>query len=161
MLPAAYYSMGSGVEETVEYAKSRYPELRVAVIGLGIGTLATYARESDHYDFYEINPKVIRIANQWFDNVPRCKARTKEMILGDARLKLEQAADDVQYDIIALDAFSGDSVPVHLLTREAFAIYHRHLKPNGFIVIHITNRYLNFVPCGQTTSRAPRYGLPQ
>ena len=126
-------------------SKIKYTELELGRHRLGYCTLATCARESDHYD-YEINPKVIQIANQWFDNVPRCKARTKEMILGDARLKLEQAADDVQYDIIALDAFSGDSVPVHLLTREAFAILHRHLKPNGFIVIHITNRYLNLYP---------------
>lgn len=145
-LPVSYHSMQSGVGETLEYAKSKYPEIRVAIVGLGIGTLATYARESDHYDFYEINPEVIQLANQWFDNVPRCKARTKETILGDARLKLEQAPGDVQYDVIVLDAFSGGSVPVHLLTREAFAIYRGHLKPNGFIVINITNGYLNLYP---------------
>jgi spermidine synthase len=145
-LPVSYYSRESGVGETLEYAKSKYRDIRVAIVGLGIGTLATYARESDHYDFYEINPEVIQIANQWFDNVPGCKARTKETILGDARLNLEQAPADVQYDVIILDAFSGDSVPIHLLTREAFAIYRRHLKPNGFIAIHITNRYLNLYP---------------
>jgi spermidine synthase len=145
-LAVAYYSIESGVGETLEYAKSKFPEIRVAIVGLGIGTLANYARESDHYDFYEINPEVIQIANQWFDNVPQCKARTKETILGDARLKLEQAPGDVQYDVIVLDAFSGGSVPIHLLTREAFAIYRRHLKPNGFIVINITNGYLNLYP---------------
>ncbi|HTJ54154.1 MAG TPA: fused MFS/spermidine synthase [Nitrosospira sp.] len=145
-LPASYYSIGSGVGETLEYAKSKYPKMRVAIVGLGIGTLATYARELDHYDFYEINPKMIQIANQWFDNVRQCKAGTKEMILGDARLKLEQAPGDVQYDVIVLDAFSGDSVPIHLLTREAFEIYRKHLKPHGFIAIHITNRYLNLYP---------------
>jgi SAM-dependent methyltransferase len=145
-LPLSYYSIESGGGETLEYVKSKYPEIRVAIVGLGIGTLATYARESDHYDLFEINPDVIQIANQWFDNVPRCKARTKETILGDARLKLEQASEDIQYDVIVLDAFSGDSVPIHLLTREAFEIYRRHLKPKGFIVVHITNRYLNLYP---------------
>jgi hypothetical protein len=146
MLPTSYYSIESGVGETLEYAKSKYSEIRVAIVGLGIGTLATYAREADHYDLYEINPDVIQIANQWFDNVPGCKAGTKETILGDARLKLEQASEDVQYDVIVLDAFSGDSVPIHLLTREAFEIYRKHLKHQGFIAIHITNRYLNLYP---------------
>jgi spermidine synthase len=145
-LPVSYHSIESGVGETLEYAKSKYPAIRVAIVGLGIGTLATYARKLDHYDFYEINPEVIQIANQWFDNVPRCKARTKETILGDARLKLEQASEDVQYDVIVLDAFSADSVPIHLLTREAFEIYRRHLKPHGFIAINITNSYLNLYP---------------
>lgn len=145
-LPVSYHSIESGVGETLEYAKLKYPKIRVAVVGMGIGTLATYARESDHYDFYEINPEVIQIANHLFDNVPRCKANTKQTILGDARLKLEQAPRDVMYDVIVLDAFSGGSLPIHLLTREAFAIYHRHLKPNGFIVINITNGYLNLYP---------------
>lgn len=145
-VPRSYHSRESGVGETLEYAKSKYREIRVAIVGLGIGTLATYARESDHYDFYEINPQVVQIANQWFDNVPQCKARTKKTLLGDARLKLEEAPADVQYDVIVLDAFSGGSVPIHLLTREAFAIYRRHLKPNGFIVINITNGYLNLYP---------------
>jgi spermidine synthase len=145
-LPVTYYSLESGVGETLEYAKLKYPKIRVAIVGLGIGTLATYAREPDHYDFYEINPEVVQVANQWFDNVSRCKANMKQTILGDARLKLEQASKDVQYDVIVLDAFSGGSLPIHLLTREAFAIYHSHLKPNGFIVINITNGYLNLYP---------------
>jgi spermidine synthase len=145
-LATTYYSPESGVGETLEYAKSKKPSLRVAIIGLGAGTLANYARAEDHYDFYEINPQAVRVANQWFDNVPQCLARTKQIIIGDARLKLEQLPEDVLYDVIALDAFSGGSVPIHLLTREAFEIYKRHLKPDGFIAIHITNAYLNLYP---------------
>ncbi|HUP78346.1 MAG TPA: fused MFS/spermidine synthase, partial [Pirellula sp.] len=144
--PAAYYSLGSGVGETLEYAKSNYPSIRVAIVGLGAGTLANYARQSDHYDFYEINPDVIRIANEKFDNLRLCKAQKQMTILGDARLKLDQSASDVLYDVIALDAFSGGSVPIHLLTKEAFAIYRKHLKPNGFMVANITNGYLNLYP---------------
>jgi hypothetical protein len=145
-LPVSYYGKESGVGETLEYAKARHPRLRVAIIGLGAGTLATYARESDAYDFYEINPEVVRIANRWFDNVPECRAGSRQSIVGDARLKMAQLPADVKYDVIALDAFSGDSVPIHLLTREAFAIYRQHLKPGGFIVVHITNSYLNLYP---------------
>ena len=144
--PAAYYSLGSGVGETLEYAKSKYPSIRVAIVGLGAGTLANYARETDHFDFYEINPDVIRIANEKFDNLRLCKAGEQATILGDARLKLEQAPSDVSYDIIVLDAFSGGSVPIHLLTKEAFAIYRKRLKPNGFLVANITNGYLNLYP---------------
>jgi hypothetical protein len=145
-LPTTYYSAESGVGETLEYAKAKKSSLRVAIVGLGAGTLATYARPADHYDFYEINPAAARVANEWFDNVPNCRAQTKQVIIGDARLKIEQLPDDVQYDVIALDAFSGGSVPIHLLTREAFEIYKRHLKPDGFIAIHITNAYLNLYP---------------
>lgn len=144
--PTTYYSEGSGVGETLAYAMEKKPHLRVAIIGLGAGTLATYARETDHYDLYEINPQAVDVATTWFDNVPQCRARTKQIIIGDARLKMDQLPDDVQYDVIALDAFSGGSVPIHLLTREAFAIYRRHLKPDGFIAAHITNAYLNLYP---------------
>jgi spermidine synthase len=144
--PASYHSIGSGVGQTLEYAKSKYPSLRVAVVGLGAGTLANYARELDQYDFYEINPEVISIAQENFDNLRLCKAKKWCTILGDARLKIGQSADDVLYDMIILDAFSGGSVPIHLLTKEAFAIYRKHLKKDGFIVANITNGYLNLYP---------------
>lgn len=145
-LAIGYYAEQSGIGETMLYAASRQPSLRVAVIGLGAGTLAVYAREADRYDFYEINPEAVRVANQWFDNLSGCRARSKQVIIGDARLKLEQLPDDVRYDVIVLDAFTGGSVPIHLLTREAFQIYKRHLAPGGFIAINITNGYLNLYP---------------
>ncbi len=158
-LPISYYSEGSGVGETLLYAQARQPSMRVAIIGLGAGTLATYAREADEYDFYEINPEAVRIANRWFDNVPNCRARTKQTIIGDARLKLEQLPDDVRYDVIVLDAFTGDSVPIHLLTREAFQVYRRHLKPDGFIAVHITNSYLNLYPVVRKQAEALGMGF--
>lgn len=144
--PTSYYSAESGIGETLTYAQARQPNLRVAVIGLGVGTLAAYAREGDDYDLYEINPQVVDVANRWFDNLASCRARKQRIILGDARLKLEELPADVLYDVIALDAFSGDSVPIHLLTREAFQTYRKHLKPGGFIAVHITNSYLNLYP---------------
>lgn len=144
--PTSYYSRESGIGETLAYAAARRPALRVAVIGLGVGTLATYARGSDEYDLYEINPQVVEVAQRWFDNLETCRAKVSRIILGDARLKLEELPADVLYDVIALDAFSGDSVPIHLLTREAFQTYRKHLKPDGFIAVHITNSYLNLYP---------------
>ncbi len=157
-VPLTYFSHESGVGETLDYLMSIRQSIRVAVVGLGAGTLATYARAPDHYDFYEINPEVVRIANQWFDNLSRCLARTRQVIVGDARLKLEQLPQEVKYDLIALDAFTGSSVPIHLLTREAFELYRRHLKPGGFIVVNITNSYLNLYPVVRRA--AQHIGMP-
>lgn len=144
--PSTYYSRESGIGETMLYAANRQPALDVALVGLGAGTLANYARPTDSYDFYEINPEAIRIARTWFSNLQACQAREQRMLEGDARLVIEHLPADKRYDIIVLDAFTGGSVPVHLLTREAFAAYSAHLKPNGFIAINITNAYLNLYP---------------
>ena len=89
-VPTTYYARDSGIGETLEWAMARQPALSVALIGLGAGTLANYARESDDYDFYEINPAAVQIAQRWFDNLATCKARQKQILLGDARLKMEQ-----------------------------------------------------------------------
>ena len=141
-----YYSEGSGVGETLLYAGSIKPSLKVAVVGLGVGTLLNYARANDEYDLFDINPEVIGVARQWFSNLPNAKTQSTRIFTGDARLQLESLPKDRRYDVIVLDAFSGDSVPLHLLTREAFAIYEQHLSPDGFIVVHITNSYLNLYP---------------
>lgn len=145
-VPTTYYARDSGIGETLLWAMSQKPNLSVALIGLGAGTLANYAREADAYDFYEINPAAVRFAQEWFDNLASCKAREQNILLGDARLRMEQLPKDKQYDVIVLDAFTGGSVPIHLLTREAFQIYRDHLKPDGYIAINITNAYLNLYP---------------
>ena len=145
-VPTTYYARDSGIGETLQWAMERKPAIEVALIGLGAGTLANYARETDAYDFYEINPEAVRIAQRWFDNLSTCKAREQNILLGDARLRMEQLPADKRYDVIVLDAFTGGSVPIHLLTREAFAVYQAHLKPDGYIAINITNAYLNLYP---------------
>jgi spermidine synthase len=145
-VPTTYYARDSGIGETLQWAMSQKPSLSVALIGLGAGTLANYARPADAYDFYEINPAAVRIAHEWFDNLSTCKAGEKNIFLGDARLRMEQLPKDKLYDVIVLDAFTGGSVPIHLLTREAFQIYREHLKPDGYIAINITNAYLNLYP---------------
>jgi SAM-dependent methyltransferase len=145
-IPLSYYGTQSGVGETLNYLKARRSEMDVALVGLGVGTLALYARPADRYDLFEINPEVERVARQWFTNLPQSGADGLRVIVGDARLKFEQLPADRRYDVIVLDAFSGGSVPVHLLTREAFKVYAAHLKPDGFLVVHITNAYLNLYP---------------
>jgi spermidine synthase len=145
-VPTTYYARDSGIGETLQWAMSQKQSLSVALIGLGAGTLANYARPADAYDFYEINPAAVRIAQEWFDNLSTCKAGEQNILLGDARLRMEQLPKDKLYDVIVLDAFTGGSVPIHLLTREAFQIYRDHLKPDGHIAINITNAYLNLYP---------------
>jgi len=118
--------------------------LNAGVIGLGAGTLATYARPGDRYFFYEIDPSVIKIAQSEFTFLRNCAAQSG-IIPGDARLSLERETSRA-FDILAVDAFSGDAVPVHLLTREAFRLYWHHLKPDGVLAVHVSSRYLALGP---------------
>ena len=144
-----YYSDESGVGRTIRYFRER-GAVRVGVVGLGVGTLATYARKGDRYRFYEINPEVLRMARAHFTYLADCQV-DPEVEMGDARLSLERelSAEDrapPRFDVLVLDAFSGDSIPAHLLTKEAFAIYRPHVAPGGVIAVHITNRFLYLAP---------------
>jgi hypothetical protein len=141
--PTSYYSRGSGVGIALTELGMRGP-LRVATIGLGSGAISAYWREGDTFRFYEINPAVAGIAREYFQYLPRC-GDACEVVLGDARLSLERE-EPQGYDLLAVDAFSSDSVPAHLLTREAFALYWRHIKPGGVLAVHATNRYINLSP---------------
>ncbi len=117
---------------------------RVGVIGLGAGALAAYARSGDHWVFYEISPTMVDAAKKEFTFLSKLPA-PHEIVVGDGRLALEREAPR-QFDVLAMDAFSGDSVPSHLLTREAMAIYLKHLKPDGVMVFQATNRFVNLMP---------------
>ena len=119
--------------------------LRIGVVGLGCGTIASFGRPGDLIRFYEINPAVARIANQYFTYCKDSKADV-EIVLGDARINLERelAADGSQrFDVLAVDAFSSDSIPMHLLTRECAELYWKSLKPDGLLCLHVSNRFLN------------------
>jgi spermidine synthase len=120
---------------------ARFGRVRVGIVGLGTGTIAAYGRSGDVYRFYEINPLVVDIARTQFSYLRDCPAKL-DIVLGDARRSLELEPSQ-QYDLIAVDAFSGDAIPVHLLTQEAFQQYSRHLKPRGILAIHISNKYLS------------------
>ncbi|HWQ53272.1 MAG TPA: fused MFS/spermidine synthase [Bryobacteraceae bacterium] len=141
--PTTYYGPESGVGLAIRERQEMGP-MRVGVIGLGTGTLAAYGRAGDYYRFYEINPLVIELARTWFTYLGDSKAHV-ECALGDARLSLEREPQQA-FDVLAVDAFSGDSIPVHLLTREAFALYRRHLAPGGVLAVHVSNKYLDLTP---------------
>jgi spermidine synthase len=125
----------------------------VGVIGLGTGTLAAYGREGDYFRFYEINPLVLRLAHTEFTYLSDCKAKV-DVSMGDARLSLEKETEEHFFDVLAVDAFSSDSIPVHLLTLEAMKLYFRRLKPDGILAVHISNRYLDLQPVLQGETRA-------
>ena len=138
-----YYATTTGVALAIRNLQMQGP-MNVGVIGLGAGTLTTYARPIDHYTVYDINPLVIRVAQIYFRFLRQCLG-PHEIVLGDARLSLERGPSK-QFDVLAVDAFSGDAIPVHLLTREAFALYWRHLKPDGVLAVHVSNRFLDLAP---------------
>jgi spermidine synthase len=140
--PTLYYSEKSGVGLALQALPAG--NRRIGVIGLGVGTLADYPRAGDYLHVYEINPEVERIANTPFTCLAHCQG-TVEITLGDGRLSLEWEPPQ-DFDLLALDAFNGDAIPVHLLTREAFVIYGQHLKTNGIIAMHVSNRSLNLEP---------------
>jgi len=148
--PTAYYFEESGVG----LALLNYPRngnLRVGVLGLGVGTIATYGKAGDSYRFYEINPVVIRLAEGGGDYFTFLQDSAADVTIaeGDARISLEQelvAGTPQKFDILVLDTFSSDSIPVHLVTKEAFDLYLRHLAPDGVIAAHISNRYLDLQP---------------
>jgi hypothetical protein len=141
--PLAYYGRETGVAQALT-ARKQHVGLKVGVVGLGVGTLATYAEPGHLYRFYEINPIVDLAAREYFTYLEDCLGQA-ETVIGDARLVLERE-EPQQFDVLVLDAFSGDAVPAHLLTVEAFGIYLRHLKPDGVIAVHITNTYLKLDP---------------
>jgi hypothetical protein len=140
--PTLYYGEKSGVG--LAMAALPAGNRRIGVVGLGAGTLAAYGQPGDSFRFYEINPEVERIATSRFTYLANCRGKV-DIILGDARLSLEREPSQ-QFDLLALDAFNSDAIPVHLLTAEAFEVYNRHLKANGIIAIHISNNTLDLEP---------------
>ena len=159
--PLTYYGAGSGCERAIRFVQQHKPACRIGVVGLGVGTIATYARPTDTLRFYEINPEVIRIAQdtRWFHFLSDCP-NPPELVLGDARLQLERELrqGSHQFDLLVIDAFSGDAVPTHLLTREAFAVYLQHLKPDGLLALHITNTHLDLYPVVSQLAEHFEYG---
>ena len=146
--PTSYYGPHSGVAFALNALFNEPGPHRIAVVGLGTGTLAAWGRPGDTIRYYEINPDVIRIANTSFLFLKDSKARV-EVVEGDARIQLASELDhghSADFDVIAVDAFSSDAIPLHLLTSECGDIYKRRLKPGGILLLHITNRTLDLEP---------------
>ncbi|HXX93420.1 MAG TPA: fused MFS/spermidine synthase [Planctomycetota bacterium] len=150
--PTTYFVEGSGIGRALGLFKGR-EDLRVGIVGLGAGTLAAYGeRPSQSLRFYEINPEVTRLARRYFTYLGDCPARV-EVIPGDARISLEREPSG-RFHVLALDAFSGEAIPTHLLTAEAMAVYRRHLDPEGILAVHISNRFLDLSPVVRGMARA-------
>jgi spermidine synthase len=151
--PSSYFGTSSGYGRM--FASLPDTPRKVGVIGLGAGAIIAYARKGDTFRFYEINPQVVDVANREFTFMQDTPAKI-EVVLGDGRLSLEREPDQ-QFDVLAMDAFSGDSIPMHLLTRQAMEIYLRHLKPGGVLAFQATNRFINIAPI--VASLAAEFGL--
>jgi SAM-dependent methyltransferase len=141
--PLTYYATNSGLGLAMRLCCGAGPK-RVGVIGLGTGTVAAYGNAGDVIRFYEINPPVERLARHWFTFLHDSGAKI-DVVLGDARLSLASESPQ-NFNVMVVDAFSGDAIPVHLLTREALALYRRHLRPDGIIVFHVSNQYIDLEP---------------
>ena len=152
--PTSYYHRAGPLWDVLGDAKKKR---NVAVIGLGVGTCATYFQEGESLTFYELDPAIEDIARAGFTYLDDCPAEVK-IVVGDARLQLEHAPDH-SYDIIMVDAFSSDAIPTHLLTREALSLYDKKLAPQGTLVFHISNRYYNLLGVIKSTSAEYWEGL--
>jgi hypothetical protein len=148
MWPTTYYGETSGVGVAMKNLKQPEGARRIGLVGLGTGTLATYGRTGDYFRIYEINPDVEKIARSHFSFLEQSEAKI-EVVLGDARLSMEHELarrEPQNFDLLALDAFSSDAIPIHLLTREAMTLYLQHLRKDGIIAVHVSNRYLDLQP---------------
>ncbi len=148
--PVGYFGLysGMGVSLLLHPSREQQLPLRIGVVGLGVGTAAAYGRPGDFIRYYEINPEVLRLSDKYFTYRKDTRAET-DVVLGDARVSMEQQRDrgeSEQFDVLVVDAFSGDAIPVHLLTREAFDVYRYHLKPDGIVAFHVTSRYFDLTP---------------
>jgi spermidine synthase len=143
-IPTSYFGETSGISRAIRSKGEKGP-IRIGILGLGAGVTATLARAGDTLHYYEINPLVFQIAQTKFDFWKDCPA-DKHLYFGDGRLTLEGMKESENLDFLAMDAFTSDAVPMHLLTREAYAVYARHLKPDGVLAINISNRYLTLEP---------------
>lgn len=157
--PTSYYGPDSGVGLAVDTAEPTTGGRHIGMVGLGTGSLAAYGMPGDRLRIYEINPDVLTLARERFTFLSQTVADV-HIVLGDARLMLEdelRREAPQKFDVLALDAFSSDAIPVHLLTEEAFRVYLRHLKSDGIIAVHISNRYLDLRPVVESMAR--HYGL--
>jgi hypothetical protein len=150
--PTEYYGAASGIGHAMAGLQRNPAPRRIGVIGLGAGTMAAYGRAGDVMRFYEINSQVIEIAQHEFGYLRDSAARV-EVALGDARLSLAAEAPQ-RFDVLVIDAFTGDAIPVHLLTVEALDLYLHHLQPHGIIAFHVSNLYLDLVPVVQRLAQA-------
>lgn len=159
--PTAYYGTRSGVGLAIDYLHYHlHRPLKIGAIGLGTGTVAALLRAEDEITFYELDPDVKQVANDYFSFLKLSSGKT-EVILGDGRIQMQKEANKAQpprYDVIVIDAFSGDTIPPHLVTSEAMQLYQKLLAVNGIIAFHITNTYIDIVPITKALAKEKDFG---
>lgn len=161
--PLVYYAAETPIGQVFTASQAARPALRVGAVGLGTGSVAGYVRPADHLTFFEIDPLVIHISHDsgQFDYTTKCAKGPVDFVLGDARLTLEKQPRD-EFDILLIDAFSSDAVPAHLLTVEAVRAYLTHIKPDGVLILHLSNRNLDLnAPAMAVAKAAGGYALLQ
>ena len=145
--PISYFGPEAGISKVLDFYAQQRPSIDVGILGLGIGVLVAYGRENDNYRIYELVPSVLEIAKKYFWYLTDAKANLS-LTLGDGRLNLEREPSQ-QFDMLSIDAFSSDSIPMHLMTVEALQVYQKQIKPEGAIVYNVTNRLINLAPMVQ------------
>ncbi|MBX3479167.1 MAG: fused MFS/spermidine synthase [Caulobacter sp.] len=161
--PLVYYAPETPIGQVFRRAQTDHPAISVAAVGLGTGAVAAYVRPSDRLTFFEIDPQVVAISSDPanFSYTTECAKGPVDYVLGDARLTLEKQADGL-YDILLVDAFSSDAIPAHLLTVEALRGYLARIKPDGVVILHLSNRHLELVfPAASAAKAAGGYALFQ
>jgi spermidine synthase len=153
--PLVYYAEQTPINRAVRSVQARKPSIRFGAVGLGTGTAATFGRPSDHTTFFEIDPMVVRLSTDpaHFSFTTECAKGPIDYVIGDARLTLDKQPDGA-FDVLLIDAFSSDAVPVHLLTTEAIAGYLAKVKPDGLVILHLSNRNLELLGPAQAAARA-------
>jgi len=152
-----YFSEDSGAGRMLRMLNRKSAANRVGIVGLGVGTLTAFSRPGDEYVYYEINPLIEQVARNYFTFLNGC-AETAKVRLGDARIQLEAESPN-QYQALILDAFSGDSIPIHLLTHEAFLLYGKHVATDGLIAVNISNRYLDLRPVVRSSAHSAGFAV--
>jgi hypothetical protein len=164
--PTSYFGPDSGVGLAIRFHPKRLGRsggMRVGVVGLGTGTLATYGEPGDYIRFYEINPEVLSLSDEYFSYRRDSGARI-DVILGDARVSMEREmtkGESQRFDVLVVDAFAGDAIPVHLLTRECYGIYRYHLKEDGILALHLSNRYFDLGPVARSLAAVSTAGTTE
>jgi hypothetical protein len=165
--PTSYFGPNSGVGIAIRCHPRRLDpairQVRVGVVGLGTGTIAAYGREGDYFRFYELNPEVLELSGTYFTYRKDCPAQV-DVVLGDARISMEREKAKMQtgqFDVLAVDAFCSDAIPVHLLTRECYQDYWYHMKPNGVLALHVSSRYFNLSPVIRSLAETDTGRKPQ
>jgi len=159
--PLSYYRPDTGAAHALALKTAQKGRIQAGFIGLGSGTLAAYGKPGDHYRFYELNPAVIDVAQRYFSYLSQSAAEIS-LVEGDGRVSLQQELSQGQarqFDVLVIDAFAGDSIPQHLLTQEAMALYQKQLAPDGVIAVHISNTHLNLLPLMAGTAQAMGWQL--